>query len=215
MPVQINTMIVGPLEVNCYLVWDDQTLGGVIIDPGDNSDRIAKALHRSGIRPLAILLTHGHGDHIAAVGSLKELFSVPVLCGKGEEELLVDPAKNLSLWLDAPVVAPAPDRTLQDEEKVILGNLELTVLATPGHSPGGICFLMEKENVLFCGDTLFKGSIGRTDFPGGSLEQLLDGITRKIMTLPDQIVCYPGHGEATTVGAERVNNPFITGAYFA
>lgn len=215
MPTQINTLIVGPLEVNCYLVWDDQSLEGVIIDPGDEADRIAKVLRSKGVKPLAILLTHGHGDHLAAVGPFKDQFSVPVLCGKGEEGLLIDSAKNLSLWLDAPVVAPAPDQLLEDEEQVSFGRLAFTVLATPGHSPGGICFLMASENVLFCGDTLFQGSIGRTDFPGGSLEQLLGGIKRKIMTLPDQIVCYPGHGPATTVGAERVNNPFITGAYFA
>ena len=129
--------------------------------------------------------------------------------------MLPDPAKNLSLWLEAPVIAPAPDRILEDEEKVIFGELEFTVLATPGHSPGGICFLLEREGILLCGDTLFKESIGRTDFPGGSLEQLLSSIKRKIMTLPDKVVCYPGHGDSTTVGAERVNNPFLTGANFA
>jgi hydroxyacylglutathione hydrolase len=215
MPYKIDTLIVGPLEVNCYLVWDDQTGQGVIIDPGDQPEMIAKRLANKKIAPLAILLTHGHGDHLAGVAQLKEQFQIPVLCGRGDEEFLTDPAKNLSLWLEQPVTAPAPDRILEDEELVVYGKLTFRVLATPGHSPGGVCYLIEEAGKLICGDTLFQGSVGRTDFPGSSMDQLLDSIRRKILTLPNGVICYPGHGPSTTVGAERVNNPFLTGANFA
>jgi hydroxyacylglutathione hydrolase len=215
MPLKIDTLIVGPLEVNCYLVWDDQTGQGVVIDPGDQPDMIAKRLADKKIKPLAILLTHGHGDHLAGVAALKKQFEIPVVCGRGEEELLTDPAKNLSTWLETPVVAPPPDQVVDDEELLVFGTLAFRVLATPGHSPGGVCYLLEESGKLICGDTIFQGSVGRTDFPGSSMDQLLDSIRRKILTLPNGVICYPGHGPSTTVGAERVNNPFLTGANFA
>ena len=129
--------------------------------------------------------------------------------------MLVDPVKNLSAFVGTPVATTSPERILEDDELLVLGNLHFRVIATPGHSPGGVCFLIEEQGVIFCGDTLFYGSIGRTDFPGCSTEQLLTSIKRKILTLPDNVVCYPGHGPSTTVGAERVNNPFLTGAYLA
>lgn len=213
--MQLETLIVGPFEVNCYLYWDEVSNEGIIIDPGADSDKIFEAVDKLGFTPKAILLTHGHGDHIAAVADVKEKYDLPLYVGDGEEELLSNPSANVSAMIGTPIVAPPPDELVKDEEVIAIGSIKLRVLATPGHSPGGVCYLDETEGNLFCGDTLFYGSIGRTDFPGCSTEQLLDSINKKILTLPDSIICYPGHGPKTTVGGERINNPFLTGRYFA
>ena len=129
--------------------------------------------------------------------------------------VLDDPHRNLSALLDLPLTIQTPEFLLADEEVILIGSLRFLVLATPGHTPGGVCYLDESDGNLFCGDTLFQGSIGRTDLPGGDTQTLLDSIHSKILALPDAVVCYPGHGPRTTVGAERKNNPFLTGAYFA
>lgn len=200
--------------VNCYLYWDDQSSDAVIIDPGDEDDRIVDAVAGAGCTPRAILLTHGHLDHIGAVEPLKKRYDIPILVGRGEEDLLSDPAKNGSAAYGMPLTAPPPDMLVSDDDLVVFGSLSVRVLATPGHSPAGVCYLDESNGWLFCGDTLFMQSIGRTDLYGASLERLLASITSRILTLPDAVICYPGHGPSTTVGAERVNNPFLTGGYF-
>jgi glyoxylase-like metal-dependent hydrolase (beta-lactamase superfamily II) len=212
--MRLETLVVGPFEVNCYLYFDEETNKGLIIDPGADQKMIFEAVDRLGFLPKAILLTHGHGDHIAAVADVKEKYDLPLYIGDGEEALLANPSANVSAMIGMPIVAPPPDELVKDEEVVTIGSIKLRVLATPGHSPGGVCYLDETEGYLFCGDTLFHGSIGRTDFPGCSTERLLDSIDKKIMSLPDTIVCYPGHGPKTTVGGERINNPFLTGRYF-
>ncbi len=211
--MKLSTVVVGPFQVNCYLYWDEAAGEGVIIDPGDEDEKIFAAVERAGFRPRAVLLTHGHGDHIAAVEPIMERYQIPLYAGVGEEELLKNPSANVSALIGHPIVAPDPDTLLKDNELVQEGPVVLRVLATPGHSPGGICYLDEKDGILFCGDTLFWGSIGRTDFPGCSHEQLIESIHTKIMTLPDAVICYPGHGPSTTVGGERVNNPFLSGGY--
>ncbi|HVP06984.1 MAG TPA: MBL fold metallo-hydrolase [Candidatus Acidoferrum sp.] len=215
MATQVETLTVGPFEVNCYIVWNKDTRDGVIIDPGAEGARIAATVKSLGVKILGILLTHGHVDHIGAVTELKELYRVGLWTGDGEETLLLDPIANASAFLDEPVTTPPPDHKLIDEDVVSLGGIRLAVLSTPGHTKAGVCYLEESDGLLFCGDTLFMGSIGRTDLLGGSTEVLLESIHSKILTLPDGIVCYPGHGPRTTVGAERVNNPFLTGADFA
>jgi glyoxylase-like metal-dependent hydrolase (beta-lactamase superfamily II) len=215
MTLRIDTIVVGPFEVNCYLVWNEQTGDAVIFDPGADEDVIFDAVTQSGCTPRAILLTHGHGDHIAAVGAVKSRYDIPICCGSGEEELLANPSANVSAFLGTPIIAPPPDALLNDEDHVSFGALQFLVLSTPGHSPAGVCYLHETEGVLFCGDTLFAGSIGRTDLPGGSIEILLLSIRQKILTLPDPVICYPGHGPRTTVGAERRSNPFLTGEIYA
>lgn len=213
--MKLETLVVGPFEVNCYLYYNEQNGDGVIIDPGSDQNRIAQTIEHLKITPKAILLTHGHGDHIAAVEAVKNQFDLPLYVGAGEEELLRNPSANVSAMVGHPIVAPDPDIVLTDEQVITVGSIMFRVLATPGHSPGGVCYLDERQNRLFCGDTLFYGSIGRTDLPGGSLEVLLESIRSKILTLPDQIVCLPGHGPQTTVGAERVNNPFLVGDFLA
>ena len=213
--MKLETLVVGPYEVNCFLYYDEQNGDGVIIDPGADHERIEHAVAKAGFEPSAILLTHGHGDHIAAVEAVKSRYDIPLYVGAGEEELLKNPSANVSAMVGHPIVAPEADIILNDEQLITIGSITFKVLATPGHSPGGICYLDERNNRLFCGDSLFWGSIGRTDLPGGSLEVLLKSIRSKILTLPDTIVCLPGHGPQTTVGAERVSNPFLSEDFFA
>ncbi len=212
--MELRTVVVGPFEVNCHLYWDAVTTDGVIIDPGFDEDVIIDEIGKSGMTPRAILLTHGHGDHIAAVKPVKERFGLPLYIGRGDEELLRNPSANVSQLLGQPIVAPEADHVVEDEQAIVIGSLRLTVLATPGHTPGGVCYLDEKANLVFTGDSLFWGSIGRTDLPGGSLNTLLDSVKTKLLKLPDRITCYPGHGPETTIGAEKSQNPFLAGGGF-
>ena len=215
MAKQVETLVVGPFLVNCYLYWDDEVAEGLIIDPGDEDELIHERISQIGFKPRAILLTHGHVDHIAAVGPLKRRYDLPLYIGQGEEGMLLDPSANASAFLAEPVTAPQPDYLVVDEQELVIGKLCFRVLATPGHTAAGVCYLDERNGLLFCGDTLFQGSIGRTDLPGGSYKVLLESIDRKILTLPDSVICYPGHGPHTTVGAERSSNPFLVGGHFA
>ena len=212
--MKLKTIVVGPFEVNCYLYLDEASGDGVIIDPGSEEARIIDTVEQLQMTPRAIFLTHGHGDHIAAVKPVKEHFDIPLYIGRGEEKLLADPAANLSEAVGTPLVVPEPNFVLRDEQAVKVGPVAFRVLATPGHTAGGVCYLDEAANLVFTGDTLFWGSVGRTDLPGGSSEMLLRSIREKLLTLPDQIICYPGHGPQTTIGAERTNNPFINGGFF-
>ncbi|MEW5795985.1 MAG: MBL fold metallo-hydrolase [Candidatus Zixiibacteriota bacterium] len=215
MATQVHTLVVGPFAANCYLLWERDTAEGLIIDPGAEADEIAQAVDEFQIAPKAILLTHGHGDHIAAVAELKQLYNVPMYIGRGEEELLADPSANISAFFDHPIVAPKPDSSVRDEQLIRVAGIELLVLATPGHTPAGVCYLEEEAGRLFSGDTLFAGSIGRTDLAGGDYEQLIRSIETKIMPLPDNVTVYPGHGPQTTVGTERVSNPFLIKGRYA
>jgi len=210
--MEIVTLIVSPFETNCYLAWDPNSRGAVIIDPGDEADRISAEIEKLQLNPTAVVLTHGHGDHIGAVTQLIEQYKIPLFAGMGEEPLLASPAKNFSASFGLPITCPAPEKLLTEGEKISVGRETLTAIQTPGHSPGGMCYLSGKQ--LFCGDTLFYGSVGRTDFPGCSHKQLIDSITEKLLVLPDDTVCYPGHGPSTTIGQERKHNPFLSGSYF-
>ncbi len=215
MTKQIETIVVGPFAVNCYLYYDNQTKTGLIIDPGAEAERIIERVNQLEIKPAAILLTHGHGDHIAGVEEIKNKFNLPLYVGDGEQSLLANPSENVSAFLGTPIIAPEPDHLLKHDDLLTFGKIELKVIATPGHSKGGVCYLEENLRMLICGDTLFAGSIGRTDLPGGSMSTLLESIHNQILTLPDEVICYPGHGPSTTVGAERNNNPFLIGGSFA
>lgn len=210
--MEVVTIVVSMFETNCYLAYDDKSKVGVIIDPGDEADRIIQAVDKYGITPKFVLLTHGHGDHVGAVNDVLTKYAVPFYAGKGEEALLSSAEKNMSAAVGIPVICREPDRLLGNGDSITFGGETLTVIETPGHSPGGVCYV--SGDILFCGDTLFYGSVGRTDFPGCSHEKLISSIVDKLMVLPDDTVCYPGHGPATTIGFERKNNPFLTGGYF-
>ena len=209
--MKLECLTVGQFQENCYLYWDEKSQNGLIIDPGDEADRIIETVNEIGFKATAILLTHGHCDHIGALEAVKNKWNLPVYIGLGEESYLSDSKLNGSAFFDNPIEAPKPDFLVEDEYLYSFDSIDLRVLSTPGHTLAGVCYLDEKEGILFCGDTLFQGSIGRTDLPGGSFEKLIESIQKKILTLPDNIVCFPGHGTATTVGAERTGNPFLVG----
>jgi glyoxylase-like metal-dependent hydrolase (beta-lactamase superfamily II) len=211
--MELQTIVVGPFDVNCYLYWNKITKDAVVIDPGGDEHLIFEAIDRADASPQAILLTHGHGDHIAAVGALKEKLQIPLYANDGDRQFLDTPSEMVTSFYGHPVTSPPADFFVTDEQVLTFNMISLRVLSTPGHSPGGVCYLDEHEGILFCGDTLFYGSIGRTDLPWGSYEQLVASIKSKILSLPDEVICFPGHGPKTTVGAERTNNPFLTGDY--
>lgn len=212
--MKLKSIIVGLYEVNCYLYWNEKTFEGIIIDPGADFDQIKKEIENNEIKPIAVLLTHGHGDHIAAVSEILEHYKIPLYAGEKELPLLLDANLNMSAGMGVNITTPRPEFLVADNEILNFPGFSIKVLATPGHSPGGVCFYDEKNMNLFTGDTLFFSSIGRTDFPGCSMNDLLDSINNKILTLPDEIKCFPGHGPATTVGGERINNPFLQGGYY-
>lgn len=201
----IERIVVGQLETNCYILADEKTKEAVIIDPGDSYSKIQKKIDKLGLKPLCVINTHGHGDHIGA----NEKFKLPVWIHKLDADFLTDPAKNLSGAFYMDIYSPKASKLLQGGEKFKVGSLELEIIHTPGHTPGGIC--VKCDGVLFSGDTLFYQSIGRTDIPMASTEDLLESIKTKLMVLDDSTVVYPGHGPESTIGEERRNNPFLNG----
>ncbi|MFQ6007598.1 MAG: MBL fold metallo-hydrolase [Candidatus Zixiibacteriota bacterium] len=211
--MRLETIVVGPFVVNCYVYGNEKTKEAVVIDPGGDEEIVFEAIDRSQVTPLAILLTHGHGDHIASVDAVKKRFQIPLYASKADANLMRNPSELVNSFYGKHVYCPPADYSVTDEQLLTIGSIAFRVLSTPGHTPGSVCYLDEHEGVLFCGDTLFNGSIGRTDLPGGSYEQLINSIRTKILSLPDAIVCLPGHGPQTTVSAERTNNPFLRDNY--
>jgi len=195
------------MGANCYLVSCPETKKAAIIDPGANSAGIQRWIAEEGVQVEYILLTHGHFDHIGAVDELRELYQAKVGIHKEDAIMLTSGAHNLSRMLGRSYDFKSADFLLEDGQVVQVGNLTLTVIATPGHTPGGVCFLTSEG--LISGDTLFDGSIGRTDFPGGSYQELIDSIVKKLLVLPEDTKVYPGHGPETTIGREKRDNPFL------
>lgn len=198
---------VGVMGANCYLVYCLKTKKAAVIDPGAEGKKIYRWVLEKELKVEYILLTHGHADHIGAVDELKELLGAKVGIHAADADMLTDERQNLSSYF-APVIKMQPaDLLLHDGQELKVGDEKITVLTTPGHSRGSVAFFT--TDGVISGDTLFAGSIGRTDFPGGSLEQLLQGVEQKLLVLPDDTPVYPGHGEATTIGTEKRNNPFL------
>lgn len=205
--MNVETIIVGPIEVNCYIVSCKKTNKAAVIDPGDNADDILKIIRSRSLNLQYILLTHGHFDHLGGVAPIKAATNASVLMNSGDKVLVeAAPAQAELFGLPTPAEFDV-DRYVDDSDSIEIGALKATVLATPGHSPGSICYLF--DNAAFVGDTLFYGGVGRTDLEGGSFEQLVHSIKTKLFNLPDDIKVYCGHGPTTTIGREKKYNPFI------
>lgn len=197
---------------NCYIVHLSNRSDCLVIDPGLDPSEILEYLRERNLTPAAILNTHGHADHIAGNGTLKQAFpDVPLLIGQGDAYKLSDPMANLSGTYGMPFTSPPADRLLREGERVNLAGFELEVLETPGHSAGHIVFVWKEPSpaVVFGGDVLFAGSIGRSDFPDGDHDVLINSIRTKLFPLPDDTLVLPGHGPTTTIGEEKRSNPFV------
>ncbi len=203
----IKTLVVGPIQANCYILGCEETLEAAVIDPGDEADRILHALAESSLTAKLIINTHGHFDHVSANKRLKEVTGAPILIHHLEAPMLDQLSSSAAAWGLSADDSPAPDRELKGGDEVSFGNITLTVIHTPGHTPGGIS--LYNEDYVFVGDTLFAGSIGRTDFPGGSFETLKESIQQKLFTLSDDLKVYPGHNQPTTIGEEKRFNQFV------
>lgn len=203
----LETLLVGQLDVNCYILACNDTKEAAIIDPGGHAAEILDAVKKLGLRPKYIICTHGHADHIGAVEQVKKATGAQVLIHQADAHMLTDAQKNLSAFLGENIVLAPADRLLKEGDRVQVGKLELKIINVPGHTPGGICILV--DDIVFSGDALFARSIGRSDFPGGNHNDLINGIKEKIFTLPPDTKVYPGHGPDTTVGDEIRHNPFF------
>jgi hydroxyacylglutathione hydrolase len=200
----VNRFIVGPLGVSCYVVADPASKEACVIDPGADALKIMNYIRKNGFELKFVINTHGHGDHIAANKDL----GVPVYIHAADKDCLTDPKKNLSAGIFmVDIVSPKASRILEDGDTIELGKLKLKVIHTPGHTKGSISLAM--DNMIFTGDTLFHGGVGRADLPGGDEDELLDSIRNKLLVFKDDTVIYPGHGGPSTIGEERRNNPFL------
>ena len=204
MATLVRTVQVGLLQVNCHLVWEADTGTGVIIDPGADAERIAAQIAAAGFIPAAVLLTHAHVDHIGAVGDLSRRYGIGVFLAAEDLDIYRSRDNCFPPWLPAVEDLPAPAGRLP-----AMAGLSCRVLATPGHTPGSVCFLFPEAGLLCSGDTLFSGGVGRTDFPGGSQAALVQSIRDVLYRLPDTTRVLPGHNGPTSIGAEKGGNPFV------
>lgn len=206
----IKILTVGVLEENTILVIDENTREVVVVDPGAEGDRIIKEIENFKIK--YILATHGHLDHVGQVGYLKERFDVPFLMNEKDLFLINNDIFPGFASIIGATECPEPDDFIKEGDIISFGRFNLKVVETPGHTPGSVCFYDEKNSFVITGDTLFKGSIGRTDLPGGDMRQMENSL-KKLIKLPDDTDVIPGHSDVTTIGQEKKNNPYITGVY--
>ena len=210
----LEMLTVGPFQENCYIIGDEDSGTGAVIDPGEEAARIAMAVEQTRLEIGSIIVTHAHIDHVGAVAALVDEYACPVLMHAEAEPMLNQlPTQALMMGLRFGKV-PTVDRYIDDEEVLEVGDLRLRSLYTPGHAPGHLAFYVEDEDLVLSGDALFAGSVGRVDLPGGSMEVLMRSIEERLLTLPDETIVYSGHGPRTTIGDERVSNPFLQGGMF-
>lgn len=207
--LMLRGIVVGSVQTNCYFLKNEQTQEILIVDPGAEQERIIYALDKLQGKPVGILLTHGHYDHVCAVNELKKHYEIPVYAAKAEEILLADANQNLSAaWSGVPYKVKA-DVLLEDGEKIQAAGFEITTILTPGHTIGSCCYWLKEEEICLSGDTVFYGNCGRCDLPTGSMSQMRKSLNKIFAMLPDETVIYPGHGEATDAEFEKKNNPYL------
>ncbi len=211
---RMYSMQLGMVQTNCYLVWNDDTREAFVVDPADRADVIAMKLRQNGLVLKAILLTHGHFDHMMAVPDLKKMFDVPVYAGEAERPILMDASANLSEAWGGLAVEFEADHYVKDGEMIQIAGFDITVISTPGHTIGGVCYYLKDEGQLFAGDTLFRRSYGRTDLETGNTLSLMQSIQKKVLVLPPETYVYPGHDAATSIEFERRYNPMARGMRF-
>ncbi|MCU1287297.1 MAG: beta-lactamase-like protein [Acidobacteriales bacterium] len=201
---------VGPLQCNCSIIGDEKSREAIVVDPGDDIDQILALILKHGLKVKQIVITHGHIDHIGGAMKLKASTGAPIAMNEGDQmqvKLLPVQAAWVGMQLPGKVVI---DLHTKDQDSIVAGDLRATILHTPGHTEGSSCLYFADEKKLIAGDTLFAGSIGRTDLPGGSMDKIMSSLHGQLMQLPDDVVVVPGHGALTTIGEERETNPFIT-----
>jgi len=210
--MKVDRLVLGEFETNCYIARSsDSAAECLIIDTGLDIRELPAFLDQHKLTPAAVILTHGHIDHIAGVEALRKKFpSIQVYIHKLDAEMLGNANVNLSIMAGSSFTAGKADRLIDEGDTIDKAGIRLRVIHTPGHTPGGICLYSEKDGIIFVGDTIFAGSVGRTDFPNGNMKQLIEGIKHKLLTLPENTIAYPGHGPETTIGQEKAENPFLS-----
>ena len=206
--MRIKKFIIGMVSTNCYVVHNEVTKECFVVDPAAESEELIHYIKKEGLQVKAVLLTHGHFDHIMGIDALLREFAVPVYAGEAEAGVLADAGSNLSLAYGMEYTFSDAEY-LQDNAVLEIAGYQIQMLSTPGHTAGGCCYYIASEGVVFSGDTLFCGSIGRTDFPTGSMSQLVSSVKEKLLVLPGDTMVYPGHMEETTIAFEKENNPFL------
>ncbi|MHC4636450.1 MAG: MBL fold metallo-hydrolase [Planctomycetota bacterium] len=209
--MKIDCLVLGAFETNCYIARKSETdKDCLIIDTGLQSEKLIAYLIEEQLHPIAVIFTHGHADHITGLELLRENFTgIKSYIHKLDSEMFTDPSANLSMLAGIHFSTDDADVILEEGDVIKSAGIELEVIHTPGHTPGGICLYSKSENILFSGDTLFAESVGRTDFPGGDMKKLIAGIKKKLIILPEEVVVYPGHGPETTIENEKKYNPFL------
>lgn len=206
--MKLEIMVLGKVGTNCYIAMNEQNGEAIIIDPADRADKINSKLKEMGAKPVAILFTHGHFDHVLAANDLKKEHHIQIYANEKERETLENTQMNMSSMGNGQSSYQA-DVFVKDGQVLDLAGMTCKVIWTPGHTPGGTCYFFEEDKILFSGDTLFCRSVGRSDFPGGSMSELIRSIKEKLMILDDDVKVFPGHMGATTIKDERIYNPFI------
>lgn len=205
--MEFKRLPLGVYQANCYILFDENTKETAVIDPGGDFPEIESFIADNELKVKYIIITHGHGDHIGALRELKDYTNAVVCIHSEDNEMLKNSRMNYSAEMGYPLVEMSADKLLSDGDELILGGTKLSVIHTPGHSRGGICIYFEGS--LFSGDTLFACSIGRTDLEGGSMDEIIDSIKGKLLTLPEDTAVYPGHGPSSTILIEKKRNPFL------